>query len=367
MGGEDATPTHAAGACPEHSPNAAGRGRAAADWRLLGTWRPAPGTSRQSAVERGPSCGTDARSHAEFAREHVTGAEFVRGDGTASVRGQSFDRSHASSTPPSRRARAGRARRRGARAGGPKRSRGWTAESGTLARIAVEREEVGVSAPAESPQDPVLRFADEDAGPTLTGAGLADRRWTRRVSLHSAARTSLGRMIEGAVRMRAVVQVRATTCSVRSIPVRRVARRPRRRRRRDGSVSVKLGRAGSRDRPGGMVADALAAVRYEIHGSEEAMASCYAGHAGARASREWKRSRTVEQSARDALRAGGGPNMMFKKAHGTSYSDVSRGWQGYPASSRRGSARGAVYGSGFEHEGALAPTWRRSGRSATRR
>ena len=161
-----------------------------------------PGYVAGRAVERGAEAVGLDRSDAmlEFAREHVPGAEFVRGDVTAiPFEDESFDAVTAAflllhlGEPEQAGAEAARVLEPGGAAAFtvwdvPSRGR-W------LGVLADAIEEVGVSAPADVPARtavlPVRRR--ERAHPLITGAGLADR-WWRRSSFHcmSAARTSSG-------------------------------------------------------------------------------------------------------------------------------------------------------------------------------
>jgi SAM-dependent methyltransferase len=176
-----------------------------------------PGYVAGRAVERGAEAVGLDRSEAmlEFAREHVPGAEFVRGDVTAiPFEDQSFDAVTAAflllhlGEPE----RAGAEAARVLEPGGAAAFTVWDVPSrGRWLGVLVDAiEDVGVSAPADVPAGPpFFRFADEKELTTLiTGAGLADPAVdTVEFPLHVGSADELwDGLIEGAVRMRALVQ-----------------------------------------------------------------------------------------------------------------------------------------------------------------
>ena len=150
-----------------------------------------------------------------YAREHVPGVEFVRGDVTAlPFEDESFDAVTAAflllhlAEPERAVAEAARA----LRPGGAAAFTVWDVPArGRWLGVLVDAiEEVGVSAPADVPAGPpFFRFADENELTTLiTGAGLADPAVrTVEFPLHVGSADELwDGLIEGAVRMRALVQ-----------------------------------------------------------------------------------------------------------------------------------------------------------------
>ena len=176
-----------------------------------------PGYVAGRAVERGAEAVGLDRSEAmlEFAREHVPGAEFVLGDVTAiPFEDESFDAVTAAflllhlGEPEQAGAEAARV----LEPGGAAAFTVWDVPSrGRWLGVLVDAiEDVGVSAPTDVPAGPpFFRFADENELTTLiTGAGLADPAVdTVEFPLHVGSADELwDGLIEGAVRMRAIVQ-----------------------------------------------------------------------------------------------------------------------------------------------------------------
>jgi SAM-dependent methyltransferase len=175
-----------------------------------------PGYVAGRAIDRGAEVVGLDRSDAmlEFAREHVPGAEFVHGDVTAiPFEDESFD----AVTAAFLLLHLGQPEQAGAEAarvlepGGAAAFTVWDVPSrGRWLGVLVDAiEEVGVSAPADLPAGPpFFRFADEaELTQLITGAGLADPTVdTVAFPLHVGSADELwDGLIEGAVRMRAVV------------------------------------------------------------------------------------------------------------------------------------------------------------------
>ena len=162
-----------------------------------------PGYVAGRAVERGAEAVGLDRSDAmlEFAREHVPGAEFVRGDVTAiPFEDESFDAVTAAflllhlGEPEQAGAEAARV----LEPGGAAAFTVWDVPSrGRWLGVLVDAiEDVGVSAPADVPAGPpFFRFADEDGAHRRSSPARVwlTRRWTRSsFPCTSAARTSSG-------------------------------------------------------------------------------------------------------------------------------------------------------------------------------
>ena len=179
-----------------------------------------PGYVAGRAVARGAEAVGLDRSEAmlAFAREHVPGAEFVRGDVTAiPFEDESFDAVTAAflllhlGEPEQAGAEAARV----LEPGGAAAFTVWDVPSrGRWLGVLVDAiEDVGVSAPADVPAGPpFFRFADEaQLNQLITGAGLADPAVdTVEFPLQISSADELwDGLIEGAVRMRAVVHAQS--------------------------------------------------------------------------------------------------------------------------------------------------------------
>lgn len=179
-----------------------------------------PGYVAGRAVARGAEAVGLDRSEAmlAFAREHVPGVEFVRGDVTdVPFEDESFD----AVTGAFLLLHLGEPERAGAEAarvlepGGAAAFTVWDVPSrGRWLGVLVDAiEDVGVSAPADVPAGPpFFRFADEaELTELIAGAGLADPAVDAvEFPLHVGSADELWNgLIEGAVRMRAVVQAQS--------------------------------------------------------------------------------------------------------------------------------------------------------------
>ena len=202
--------------CAEPLLDAVGAGRGT---RLLDL-ATGPGYVAGRAVARGAEVvGLDLSERMlAFATEHVPGAEFVRGDVTAlPFEDESFNAVTAAflllhlAEPERAPAEAARV----LESGGAAAFTVWDVPArGRWLGVLVDAiEEVGVSAPADVPAGPpFFRFADENELTMLiTGAGLADPAVeTVEFPLHVGSADELWNgLIEGAVRMRAVVQAQS--------------------------------------------------------------------------------------------------------------------------------------------------------------
>ncbi len=202
--------------CAEPLLDAVGAGRGT---RLLDL-ATGPGYVAGRAVARGAEAvGLDlSEGMLEFARAHVSGVEFVRGDVTAvPFEDESFDAVTAAflllhlAKPERAAAEAARV----LESGGAVAFTVWDLPSrGRWLGVLVDAiEEVGVSAPDDVPAGPAFfRFADEaELTALMTGAGLADPAVrTVEFPLEVGSADELWRgLIEGAVRMRALVHAQS--------------------------------------------------------------------------------------------------------------------------------------------------------------
>ncbi len=291
-----------------------------------------PGYVAGRAVARGAEAVGLDRSEAmlEFARQHVPGVEFVRGDVTdVPFDDGSFDAVTGAflllhlGEPE----RAGEEAARVLVPGGAVAFTVWDVPSrGRWLGVLVDAiDDVGVSPSAAVPAGPpFFRFADEaELTELLTGAGLTDP-VMQTVETRAGGR-KCGRALERThcrgrahARGRARSERRRAACDPSSL--RRIARRPRRRRRLRG-VGVGQARLGAKaviDRER-LVADALAAVSIpSFTGSEEAMAALVRGAVrGARARRPVAAGRgRARERARDPRRHRRRADADVQRAHG---------------------------------------------------